>query len=230
MFGHPAYFDCNVALAFCPFCLKYTNILFKQLSLRLICHILSMPPRKKRRRLAEPTVSDASEVQFVPDPVEIQPQQAVAAFTGEDNRSDTLVSTIVAAVRTAIQSTSAVQPTNVVEAAVQDDVSQIASGSGGEVLLHSPLFHSIAVPLGSRISAKIKAKIWAEEFVDLGLYWILHPIPTNTHCLLRHLLAALLKRLSLLSNPFKTLKRCLPSMIGSRIPYFCCHILREISK
>lgn len=89
-----------------------------------------MPPRRKSRRLAEPTVSDATEVQFVPDPVEIQPQQAVAAFTGEDNRSDTLVSTIVAAVRTAIQSTSAVQPTNVVEAAVQDDVSQIASGSG----------------------------------------------------------------------------------------------------
>ena len=94
-----------------------------------------MPPRRKSRRLAEPTVSDATEVQFVPDPVEIQPQQAVAAFTGEDTTpSDTLVSTIVAAVRTAIQSTSAVQPTNVVEAAVQDDVSQLSSGSGGEII------------------------------------------------------------------------------------------------
>ena len=42
----------------------------------------------KSRRLAEPTVSDATEVQFVPDPAEIQPQQAIAAFaTGEDNRS-----------------------------------------------------------------------------------------------------------------------------------------------
>ena len=127
-----------------------------------------MPPRRKSHRLAEPTVSDATEVQFIPDLVEIQPQQAVAAFTGEDNRSDTLVSTIVAAVWIAIQSTSAVQPTNVVEAVVQDDVSQIASGSGGEVLPHSPLFHSIAVPLGSRISAKIKVKIWVEEFVDFG--------------------------------------------------------------
>ena len=56
-------------------------------------------------------MSDATEVQFVPDSVEIQPQRAVAAFTGEDiNRSDTVVFTIVAAVRNAIQSTSAVQP------------------------------------------------------------------------------------------------------------------------
>ena len=85
------------------------------------------------------------------------------------------MSTIVAAVRTAVQSTSAVQPTDVVEAAVHDDVSQIASGSGGEVLPHSPLFHSIAVPSGSRISARIKAKIWAEEFVDFGS--LLDPSP-----------------------------------------------------
>ena len=130
-----------------------------------------MPQRRKSRWLDEPTTSDATEVQFVPDPVEIQPQQAVAAFTGEDiNLCDTLVPTIVAAVRTAIQSTSAVQPTNVVETNVNDDVShiRIASGSGGQVLPHSPLFHSMGVPLGSRISAKIKAKIWEEEFVDVG--------------------------------------------------------------
>ena len=56
-----------------------------------------MPPRRKSRRLAEPTVPDATELHFVPDPVEIQPHQAVAAFAGEDNRSDTLVSTTVAA-------------------------------------------------------------------------------------------------------------------------------------
>ena len=63
-----------------------------------------MPQRRKSRWLAEPTVSDATEVQFVPDPVEIQPQQAVAALTGEDiNLCDTLVPTIVAAVRTIYQ-------------------------------------------------------------------------------------------------------------------------------
>ena len=87
-----------------------------------------MPPRRKSQRLAEPTVSDATEVQFVPDPVEIQSLQAFAPFTGQDiTRSDTLVFTIVAAVRAAIQSTSAVPPTNVVKAAVQDDVSQLSS-------------------------------------------------------------------------------------------------------
>ena len=112
--------------------------------------------------------------------MEIQPQQAVAAFTGEDiNLCDTLVPTIVAAVRTAIQSTSAVQPTNVVETNVNDDVShiRIASGSGGQFLPHSPLFHSMGVPLGSRISAKIKAKIWEEEFVDVGSIWDQVPNP-----------------------------------------------------
>ena len=74
---------------------------------------------------------DATEIQFVPDPVEIQPQQAVAAFTSKDvNLCDTLVPTIVAAVRTAIQSISAVQPTNVVETNVNDDVSQIRIARG----------------------------------------------------------------------------------------------------
>lgn len=88
-----------------------------------------MTPQRKSRRLAEPSVSEATEVQFVADLVEIQPQLAVAAFaTGEDNRSNMLVSTIIAAFGTAIQSNSAAQPTNMVGAAIQDDVSQIASG------------------------------------------------------------------------------------------------------
>ena len=82
-----------------------------------------MPPRRKSQRLAEPTVSDATEVQFVPDPVEIQLLQAVAAFTGEDiTRSDTLVFTIVAAVRAAIQSTSAVPPTTMSLSFLADQV------------------------------------------------------------------------------------------------------------
>ena len=42
-----------------------------------------MPPRTKSLRLAESTVSDATEVQFVPDPVKIQPKEAVPAYTGE---------------------------------------------------------------------------------------------------------------------------------------------------
>ena len=107
--------------------------------------------------------------------MEIQPQQAVVAFTGKDiNRSDTLVSTIIAAVQTAIQSTSAVHPTDVVEAAFHEDVLQFASGSGGEVLPHSPLFHRI--PLGSRISAKLKRKFGCKNSLILVLY--LDPLPS----------------------------------------------------
>ena len=68
VFGHPTYLNCvcKVALAFCPLCcsLKYTNLLFKELWLSFICQILSMPPRRKSRRLAEPNVSNATEVQF----------------------------------------------------------------------------------------------------------------------------------------------------------------------
>ena len=84
-----------------------------------------MPNFKYASKKKEPpTVLDATEVQFVPDPVEIQPQRVVAAFTGKDiNCSDARVSTLIAAVWTAIQSTSAVQPPNVVEAAIHDDVS-----------------------------------------------------------------------------------------------------------
>ena len=93
---------------------------------------------------------DATEVHFVPDTVEIQPQQAVAAFTGGILTIPTHECTLSLLLSwTAIQSTSAVQPTNVVEAAVHNDVSQIASGSGGDVLPHSPILHSITDPLGS---------------------------------------------------------------------------------
>jgi len=93
---------------------------------------------------------DATEVHFVLDTVEIQPQQAVAAFTGGILTIPTHECTLSLLLSwTAVQSSSAVQPTNVVEAAVHYDVSQIASRSGGDVLPHSPIFHSITDPLGS---------------------------------------------------------------------------------
>ena len=93
---------------------------------------------------------DATEVHFVPDTVEIQPQQAIAAFTGGILTIPTHECPLSLLLSwTAIQSTSAVQPTNVVEAAVHNDVSQIASGSGGDVLPHSPILPSITDPLGS---------------------------------------------------------------------------------
>ena len=67
-----------------------------------------MPPRRKWRRTAGPA-DDTVDVQFVPDPVEISPQAAVEASTsfgvGSEGLSDAMVSSIVAAVKTAIQST-----------------------------------------------------------------------------------------------------------------------------
>ena len=141
-----------------------------------------MPPRRKSRRTAGPA-DDTVDVQFVPDPVEISPQAAVEASTsfgvGSEGLSDAMVSSIVAAVKTAIQSTNAAQnsssPTNLVADAVQHNVSSITNtpveaveSSGSEILPSAPLFSSIGVPLGSRLSAGLKNKIWEEEFVTFG--------------------------------------------------------------
>ena len=140
-----------------------------------------MPPRRKSRRTAGPA-DDIVRVQFVPDPVEIPPQAAVEASTsgvGSEGLSDAMVSSIVAAVKTAIQSTNAAQnsssPLNLVADAVQQDVASITNtpvraveSSGSEILPSAPLFSSIGVPLGSRLSARLKNKIWAEEFVTFG--------------------------------------------------------------
>ena len=67
---------------------------------------MNMPPRRKSRRTAGPA-DDTVDVQFVPDPVEISPQAAVEASTsgaGSESLSDAMVSSIVAAVKTALQS------------------------------------------------------------------------------------------------------------------------------
>ena len=140
-----------------------------------------MPPRRKSRRTAEPA-DDIVNVQFVPDPVETPPQAAVEASTsgvGSEGLSDAMVSSIVAAVKTAIQSTNGAQNSsssiNLVADTVQHDVTSITNtpvraveSSGSEILPSAPLFSSIGVPLGSRLSARLKNKIWAEEFVTFG--------------------------------------------------------------
>ena len=90
-----------------------------------------------------------------------------------------MVSSIVAAVKTAIHSTNAAQNSsssiNLVTDAVQHNVTSITStpvgaveSSGGEILPSAPLFSSVGVPLGSHLSARLKNKIWAEEFVNFG--------------------------------------------------------------
>lgn len=122
------------------------------------------PPRSKRRRTrsSQPAVETS-----VADAHEIQPRQAVA---DSGLASGALVDTIVTAVRAALtqSSESSQSSSSAVESAIADDTAQLVTGTEGELQPSSPLFQSIAVPLGSRVSAKLKSKIWADEFVDFG--------------------------------------------------------------
>ena len=67
--------------------------------------------------------------------------------------------------------------TEVVEASVQDEVSVLTEGTAtNSKFTAQPLslpanrepFASIAVALGSSVSPKLKAKIWANEFIEFG--------------------------------------------------------------
>lgn len=67
--------------------------------------------------------------------------------------------------------------TEVVEASVQDEVSMLTEGTATNSKFSAqPLllpanrepFASIVVALGSRVSPKLKAKIWANEFINFG--------------------------------------------------------------
>ena len=138
---------------------------------------MNMPLRRKSRRTAGPA-DDTVDIQFVPDKVEISLQAAVEAV-GSEGLSDAMVSSILAAVKTAIQSSNAPQNSsssiNLVADAVQHSMSSITNtpveaveSSGSEILPSAPLFSSIGVPLGSRLSARLKNKIWLEEFVHFG--------------------------------------------------------------
>lgn len=131
-----------------------------------------MPPRRKSRRLNEPQALQAPAIQFVPDPV---PDPPAPSTSGGQNH-DALVSAIVQAVQAAVApqvsttspSTSSTRG-DVVQSVVQDEVAAISGvevGTGSQP--ESPLFHSVTVPLGGRVSAKLKSKIWADEFVDMG--------------------------------------------------------------
>ena len=150
-----------------------------------------MLPRRKSRRTAGPA-DDTVNVQFVPDPVEISPSQAaIEASTsrvGSEGFSDEMVLSIVAAVKTAIQSTKAAQNSscsiNVVADVVQRDVQSLTNTSvgaveksGSKILPSAPLLSSIGVPLGSHLSVRLKNKIWAKEFVNFGSLLDMSPNP-----------------------------------------------------
>ena len=96
-----------------------------------------MPPRRKSRQTAG-SADNTVNVQFVPDPVEIPPQAAACASgVGSKSLSYAVVSSIVAAVKTAIQSTIADQNSssslNLVTDPVQHDVTSITHTPVGAV-------------------------------------------------------------------------------------------------
>lgn len=94
--------------------------------------------------------------------------------------SATLSLAVTQAVQLALEQVNQAPPplsTEVVEASVQDEVSMITEGAAinsqfTAQLLSLPAirepFASIAVTLGSRVSPKLKAKIWTNEFIQFG--------------------------------------------------------------
>ena len=76
-------------------------------------------------------------------------------------------------------------PSAAVEQVVQNEVLSYTTGTIEQAPLPALLgvgdqpshpFSSIAVNLGSRVSAKIKAKIWANEYIDFGHCSLSHPL------------------------------------------------------
>ena len=87
---------------------------------------------------------------------------------------------------TPVPSTSIVHPN---DQAVDDEVTALTGVSGtlesctlsGTEDGPRQLFASIAVSLGSRVSAKIKAKIWQNEYMDFGALLALGPRLKSSH-------------------------------------------------
>ncbi|XP_068761640.1 uncharacterized protein [Montipora capricornis] len=140
-----------------------------------------MPPRRKSRRTTEPS-DDIVNVQFVPDPVEIPPQAAVEASTsgvGSEGLSDAMVSSIVAAVKTAIQSTNAAQnSSSSIADPVQHDVTSItntpvrAVESSGVVPKKTPgefrLIHHLSYPDELSVNDFIPDQFSSVQYASIG--------------------------------------------------------------
>ena len=140
-----------------------------------------MPPKKrsapttrshsKRPRASELTEDTAESVTATPSPnlmtVDVQALSATISLA------------VTQAVQQALGQVKAPTPVTaeVVEASVQDEVSVLTEGTAtNSKFTAQPLslpanrepFASIAVALGSNVSPKLKAKIWANEFIEFG--------------------------------------------------------------
>ncbi len=149
------------------------------------------PGRRSKRLRTQPPASDLPER----EPAEMVRELPAQMQTPQDSgmiqlNIHALTSTIAAAVSEAVKDAMAAQnqasvlPRDTtaaqrVERVVEQEISAITSGTQGanppihvsnEHARDQPrqLFTSIGINLGARVSVKIKAKIWANEYIDFG--------------------------------------------------------------
>ena len=151
-----------------------------------------MPPRSKRPRRSGPSASTVNSMET--STASMSSSLSNSTSNQQDGTMQVHVTALSSALSLAVQkavqdalrpppsvTTSTVVSAQVPTTAsiVQDSVVQatqaIAGTSGGNIVSPNvqsmpttPLFSSVAIPLGSAVSDKIKSKIWANEFVHLG--------------------------------------------------------------
>ena len=125
------------------------------------------------------------------------------------------------------------QSSHSVAAVVSDSVNAVNATLSGEVLPATtstplpsgPLFNSASLPIDSRVSPKLKGKIWLQEYIDFGSL-LVNPVLDNKF------------QLSLqTTTEGRTPSLCFePAARPKKIqnieclPYFCGHLCPEISK
>ena len=138
-----------------------------------------MPPKKRQRTTRSSTVSTDT-----PCPPSVSASGSGHLLVDVQALSASLAGAVSQAVKDAMASsnTSSATDGNLsqqlndanVDEAVDGHIQEIQSvatageNAGTSQQTPSSRFESIAVPLGSRVTAKIKTKIWADEFVDFG--------------------------------------------------------------
>jgi len=136
-----------------------------------------MPKVTRRSSRTRPATRRADSGRFAPSG-----ERSDNTITVDNN---TLTETIVAAVRAALQSNNDSGSNNddnnnssnnnsnndsLVNRVVEDDTNALLDGGSNRNPPNEsgPMFSSVTVPLGSRLSSRIKGKIWEGEFVDFG--------------------------------------------------------------
>ena len=142
------------------------------------------PAAKKQKRGRQPTAVDAGTEEAHPEPAAVEMSPAANALPPE--LINQLVTRVADEVSRRMSTTSGVLPTPDVLAEVpfqealpsssslvQDSIATVQTTLTGENLgpkqpLPDQLFVSSSLPLDARVSDKVRAKIWNNEYVDFG--------------------------------------------------------------